>query len=118
MMQAAFASRGGAQSSRPRGRGNRRPVRRQQQSQREGYPSRTDGTPAEFPQKVATLAPPAPGVFRIIPIGGCEEVGRNMTVFEYGDDIVILDMGVQFPEEDMPGIDFIIPNARYLKGKE
>jgi len=55
---------------------------------------------------------------RIIPIGGCEEVGRNMTIFEYGNDIVILDMGVQFPEENMPGIDFIIPNARYLKGKE
>lgn len=55
---------------------------------------------------------------RIIPLGGCEEVGRNMTVFEYGKDIVILDMGVQFPEEDMPGIDFVIPNTRYLRGKE
>ncbi len=41
-----------------------------------------------------------------------------MTVFEYGQDIVILDMGLQFPEEDMPGIDYIIPDARYLKGKE
>jgi len=57
-------------------------------------------------------------VLRVIPIGGCEEVGRNMTVFEYGQDIVILDMGIQFPEEDMPGIDYIIPNADYLKGKE
>jgi ribonuclease J len=55
---------------------------------------------------------------RIIPLGGQEEVGRNMTVFEYGDDIVILDMGIQFPEEDMPGIDYIIPNISYLKGKE
>jgi ribonuclease J len=55
---------------------------------------------------------------RIIPLGGQEEVGRNMTVFEYGRDIVILDMGVQFPEEDMPGIDYIIPNISYLKGKE
>ena len=57
-------------------------------------------------------------VLRIIPLGGCEEVGRNMTVFEYKNDIVILDMGIQFPEEDMPGIDYIIPNAEYLKGKE
>ena len=57
-------------------------------------------------------------VLRIIPLGGMEEVGRNMTVFEYGDDIVILDMGIQFPEEDMPGIDFIIPNINYLRGKE
>ncbi|MGA2417832.1 MAG: ribonuclease J [Candidatus Staskawiczbacteria bacterium] len=55
---------------------------------------------------------------RIIPLGGCEEVGRNMTVFEYGQDIVILDMGLQFPEEDMPGIDYVIPNVEYLKGKE
>ncbi len=55
---------------------------------------------------------------RIIPLGGCEEVGRNMTVFEYGNDIVILDMGIQFPEEDMPGIDYVIPNIEYLKGKE
>lgn len=55
---------------------------------------------------------------RIIPLGGQEEVGRNMTVFEYGDDIVILDMGMQFPEEDMPGIDYIVPDISYLKGKE
>ena len=55
---------------------------------------------------------------RIIPLGGMEEVGRNMTVFEYGRDIIILDMGIQFPEEDMPGIDYIIPNISYLKGKE
>jgi ribonuclease J len=55
---------------------------------------------------------------RIIPLGGNEEVGRNMTLFEYAGDIVILDMGLQFPEEDMPGIDYIIPNISYLKGKE
>ena len=55
---------------------------------------------------------------RIIPLGGCEEVGRNMTVFEYGKDIVILDMGIQFPEEDMPGINYVIPNTKYLRGKE
>ncbi|PIU15217.1 ribonuclease J [bacterium (Candidatus Gribaldobacteria) CG08_land_8_20_14_0_20_39_15] len=55
---------------------------------------------------------------RIIPLGGMEEVGRNMTVFEYDKDIVILDMGIQFPEEDMPGIDYIIPSISYLKGKE
>mgnify|MGYP002368385699 CR=1 FL=1 len=60
----------------------------------------------------------APDRLRVIPIGGCEEVGRNMTVFEYGQDIVIVDMGLQFPEEDMLGIDYIIPNIEYLKGKE
>lgn len=55
---------------------------------------------------------------RIIPLGGLGEIGRNMTIFEYGQDIVIIDMGLQFPEEDMPGIDYIIPNIEYLKGKE
>jgi ribonuclease J len=61
--------------------------------------------------------PKADGL-RIIPIGGCEEVGRNMTMFEYQGDVVILDMGLQFPEEDMPGIDYIVPNVDYLKGRE
>ncbi|HPN96377.1 MAG TPA: ribonuclease J, partial [Candidatus Moranbacteria bacterium] len=55
---------------------------------------------------------------RIIPLGGLEEVGRNMTIFEYGQDIVIVDMGLQFPDEDMPGIDYLIPDITYLKGKE
>jgi ribonuclease J len=55
---------------------------------------------------------------RIIPLGGLEEIGRNMTVFEYGQDIVIVDMGLQFPDEDMPGIDYLIPDTTYLHGKE
>ncbi len=57
------------------------------------------------------------GKLKIIPLGGVEEVGRNMTVFEYENDILIIDMGLQFPEEDMPGIDYIIPDVSYLKSK-
>lgn len=51
---------------------------------------------------------------KIIPLGGLEEVGRNMTVFEYQNQIIIVDVGLQFPDEDMPGIDYIIPNIEYL----
>ena len=54
----------------------------------------------------------------IYALGGLEEVGRNCTVFECGDDIIIVDMGLQFPEEDMHGIDYIIPNIACLRGKE
>ena len=51
---------------------------------------------------------------RFIPLGGLEEVGRNMSMFEYENEIVIIDMGLQFPEEETPGIDFIIPNISSL----
>lgn len=54
---------------------------------------------------------------RIMCLGGLEEVGRNMTVLEYNDDIIIIDIGLQFPEEDMHGIDYIIPNISYLENK-
>src|SRR3989344_5620188 len=55
---------------------------------------------------------------RIIPLGGLGEVGRNMTLLEWQHEILIIDMGFRMPEEDMPGIDYIIPNISYLKGKE
>ena len=55
---------------------------------------------------------------RIIPLGGLGEVGRNMMLLEYRNSILIIDMGFRLPEEDMPGIDYIIPNIEYLKGKE
>lgn len=52
---------------------------------------------------------------KIMVLGGLEEVGRNMTVIECGDDIIVIDMGLQFPEESMPGIDYIINDITYLK---
>lgn len=55
---------------------------------------------------------------RVIPLGGVEEIGRNMTIVEYGEDIVIVDAGLQFPEEETPGIDYIIPNTKYLENKK
>ncbi|PKM91634.1 ribonuclease J [Candidatus Falkowbacteria bacterium HGW-Falkowbacteria-1] len=58
------------------------------------------------------------GKLRIMALGGLEEVGRNMMLVEYEKEIIIIDMGLQFPEEDMPGIDYIIPNVSYLEDKK
>lgn len=52
---------------------------------------------------------------RVIPMGGVEEIGENMTVFEYGDDLIIIDMGLAFPDETMPGVDYIIPDTAWLE---
>ena len=55
---------------------------------------------------------------RIYCLGGLQEIGRNCTIIEYNNDIIIIDLGLQFPEENMPGIDYIIPNISSLRGKE
>jgi ribonuclease J len=52
---------------------------------------------------------------RIIPLGGLGEVGKNMMVYEYGKNILIVDTGIMFPDHDMPGIDYIIPDFEYIK---
>lgn len=52
---------------------------------------------------------------KIIPLGGLEQIGMNITAFEYGDNIVVVDCGLSFPEDDMLGVDLVIPDVTYLK---
>ncbi len=66
------------------------------------------------------LAPPPPlppDGLRIVALGGLGEIGRNMTVFEYGGRLLIVDCGVLFPEADQPGVDLILPDFGYLEGR-
>ncbi len=70
-------------------------------------------------QRTNEKAPPAPhDKLRVITLGGLEEVGKNSIAFEYGDQAIIVDMGLQFPDENMHGIDYAVADYSYFKGKE
>jgi ribonuclease J len=75
-----------------------------------------------MPQRVAKRAddviPSSGDNIRIIPLGGVEEIGKNMTVVEYKDDIIVIDSGFQFKDDDTPGVDYILPNIKYLEDKK
>ena len=69
-------------------------------------------------RKTAHIPDVLPGVIRIIPLGGVEEIGKNMTAIEIGDDIIVIDAGMYFATGETPGIDYIIPNTRYLEERK
>jgi ribonuclease J len=74
---------------------------------------------SEFATRKEQIVPPlASGNIRIITLGGVEGIGQNMTAIEYGDDIVVIDAGFQFKTEETPGIDFILPNTKYLEQRK
>ena len=99
------------------GRGGGRPRR---QFGRPNHPPRRGKAHVEHQaprdKKPGLAVPPiAEDVVRIIPLGGVEEIGRNMTAIEVGNDIFILDCGFQFSEDETPGVDYILPNTGYLE---
>ena len=69
-------------------------------------------------KRMVPIPPLAPDTVRVIPLGGVEEIGRNMTMVEYNGDIIVMDMGLQFNDENTPGIDFILPNTKYLEERK
>ena len=52
---------------------------------------------------------------KIIPLGGLDEIGKNITVLEYGKDMIVIDCGMGFPDDGMPGVDLVIPDTQYLE---
>ncbi len=89
------------------GHGGKRPPRR--------MPPRPNQALRPRPGSAKALTPLEAGNIRIIPLGGVEEVGKNMTAVEYEGDILVVDMGFTFPDDDTPGVDYIIPDATYLE---
>ena len=69
-------------------------------------------------KKPHDIIPPLGDSIRIIPLGGVEEIGKNMTVIEFGEDIIIVDAGIQFTDDDTPGVDYILPNIKYLEDRK
>ncbi|MDP3948740.1 MAG: ribonuclease J [bacterium] len=91
-------------------------------SDRDSRRSGSGGQRNEPAKKAAQPVRPATaaekGSVRFAALGGMEEIGRNCSFFEYENEIVVIDVGIQFPEEETPGIDYIIPNATYLESKK
>src|SRR3989344_1305395 len=69
-------------------------------------------------QNLVSLTPKLQNFVKLVPLGGVGVVQKNMFVYEYGQDIVIIDCGVGFPDEGMPGVDLVIPDINYLKDKK
>jgi len=96
---------------RPQGAGR---VRRPAWPKAEGDSNKTE----VIDRKTAHIPEIEEGVVRIIPLGGVEEIGKNMTAIEIGDDIIVIDAGMAFSNETTPGVDYVIPNTRYLEERK
>ncbi|MFZ2149601.1 MAG: ribonuclease J [Minisyncoccia bacterium] len=118
-------------TERPSGSGHRAPARKHQSksstyqyAKKRFGPSKSSSRPydsgknAQRTTKSTNIPPPEKGVIRIIPLGGVEEIGKNMTAIEIDDDIIVIDAGMHFANEATPGIDYVIPNTTYLEERK
>ena len=102
-------------------RGNALPKEKiQSQKKKAAAPKKTAEKKAPSRKAAAPKAEPkrkskAKSKLKIIPLGGLDEIGKNMTAFEYENDIIIVDCGMSFPDEDMLGVDLVIPDITYLR---
>ena len=86
-----------------------------EKKQRSKSAPKKERTPSRDKGRGATRAKLPTGKLKIISLGGLHEIGKNLTVLEYEDDIIIVDCGLGFPDEDMPGVDLVIPDMSYLE---
>lgn len=115
-------------SGRPSGTPNRFYRPRNNNAQRGGFRGgggrggprggRPGSTPSGGKKPHDVIPPLAPGDIRVIPIGGVEEIQKNMTLVEYKDQIIVIDAGTRFSTVDTPGINYIIPNTKYLEERK
>jgi ribonuclease J len=109
---ASAPHRSGTSANRRPGRGHSRPMKLRPTTSM--IPTDSGNAPAPTMRQTSTHTV-SRQTLRIIPLGGLEEVGANMMAYEFGDDIIIVDMGFAFPDETTPGIDYIIPDTKYLE---
>ncbi len=105
-----YSSSGGTNQSH-----QRRHKRRNHQKKNNNRPRRQSYNKPLDKKESSVVLPPLGDKLRIIPLGGVEEIGKNMTAIEYRDEIIVIDVGIEFTdEEETPGVDYILPNVTYL----
>jgi len=109
----------GPRSTAPSNRGKvMRSMGRQRPPKRFGTGGPRPFSPSSDRNGQSAVIPPIGEALRIIPLGGVEEIGKNMTAIEFGNDIIVIDAGFQFKDEATPGIDYILPNTKYLEERK